>query len=708
MDVVDSKNIKEPVILLKMLKNNTLVVVDSQTTIRFFDSKSAALLNGFKVKIRHKRYRDNMVAFSADANYFASVSPDTKSARLYSAATKEIITQVEKHHGEVSCLGIDPLSRYMFSCGDDGKTFVIELISGQLVLTLPFHIDRVNDIAFSKNANWVATASYDKKIALFNLATMTPKNKLIGHMAPVMKLRFLKNNRLISFDKDATAIVWNVYSGKVIFRIEGIHDTLTQVTTSSNDEFLFIGTELGYIIVYDLNSYELLSRKYIKLDSTVTALEFNGEKNHLIIGTEDGNILFYNIYEGEDELQELLKFKDFEAIQKRSELNPILKYTQIYNVVSNLWETTLKKAKIALEKGDMQKAVLLFKNFKNIPSKNTIMREVIHEYRDFEKFAMFAKQGKLTLAYGLANSHPMYKDSSLYRALESNWKKSFEKAQAYALDPKGEERAKEILSAYRGISEKTKLIKDLLTQGEVYKRFRVAVGQKDFRVAFELVKSNPFLKEFKDYTNLMSYADTLYIKSQKLIEDGDTHSAIKLLRVLEDFSDFSQEVRGLILGIESRQKFFNAVEEDDRLLAYNLLERFEVLQETEDGKRLQEQWNRDLSKANAYAVEGNIIGIKKVLDPYMKISSKYVSIATVFGLCYMVQLEDAMQKNVSKSLLENGIKNYMLSFGLQDQIENFFMQFKAHYRDSKLTLEHLTQGSLSMWRPSMIEDSILD
>lgn len=708
MEVIDSKNIKEPVILLKILNDNSLVVVDSQTTVRFFDPNTLSLLNGFKVKIRHKRYRESMFAFSSDAHYFASVSPDCRESRLYNAHSKQIIKEVDRHHGEVSCLGIDPLNRYMFSCGDDGKTYAIELKSGKLVFTLPFHIDTINDIAFSANSNWVATASFDKKISLFNLATLTPKTKLIAHKAPIMKLRFLKNNRLLSLDNNATGIIWNIYGEKVIHRLEGIHDTVTHVTTSSNDEFLFIGTELGYILLYDLNSYELLSNKYIKLHSTITALEFNKEKNHLIIGTEDGDLLFYNIYEGEEKFQDFLKLKDFVAIQIEADKNPILKYTKIYNLASNLWERTLKKAKIFLEKGDEKTAIALFKHFKNIPSKNTIMKKVILEYVDFEKFAMFAKQGKLTLAYGLANRHPMYKDSSLYKALELNWKKAFEMAQRFSLDPKGEEKAKEILSPYRGISEKTKLIKELLTQGEVYKRFRVSVGQKDFRIAFELIKLNPFLKEFQDYEHLMKYADTLYIKSQKLIEVGDTHSAIKLLRVLEDFTDFSEEVRELILGIESRQKFFNSVEEDDIMTAYNLLARFEFLQDTEDGQKLQKQWNSDISKANAYAVDGDIVGVKKSLEPYVKTSSKYTSLGTVFGLCYMVQLEDAMKKKVSKTILENGIKNYMLSFGLQDQIENFFKQFKSRYPDSKLTLNHLTHGSISMWRPSMIEDSILD
>jgi len=85
-----------------------------------------------------------------------------------------------------------------------------------------------------------------------------------------------------------------------------------------------------------------------------------------------------------------------------------------------------------------------------------------------------------------------------------------------------------------------------------------------------------------------------------------------------------------------------------------------------------------------------------------------MAIGTLFGWCYMVQLEIAIENKTPQNEIENGIKNYMLNFGLQDQIENFFTYFKDAYPNSKLSLEHLTQGSLSMWRPSMIVSSILE
>ncbi|MFK5938235.1 MAG: hypothetical protein QM497_07555 [Sulfurimonas sp.] len=701
-------NINKPIILIKVLENGILGVVDSQTTVRYFNVEDFSLISGFKLGVKHLRYKTDMVAISNDAQYIVTISHDTKESKLYSTKTKKLITKVSRHHGEVSCVGIDNSNRYMFSCGDDGKTFAVDMKSGKFVFTLPIHIDTVNDIAFSSNSNWVATASYDRKISLFNLTTMTPKAKLRAHSAPVMKLHFLGYDRLVSIDKKASAIVWNIHTAKVIHRLEGIHDDPTQMVSDSENKFLFIGTSLGYVLLYDLKTYELLSKKFIKLSSTITSMEFDTDTKNLIIGSEDGNLYFYNIYKGEEKLQELIKIKDFEAMYHEVETNPILTYTQPYELFEKIWLVTVKNAKKYLQKGDRQSAIETFKNFKNISTKNRVMQNIMSEYEDYSKFATLAKQGKLTLAYSLANIHPMYKNSSLYLSLEKNWRQAFAQAQKYALEPKGTDNAKHILAPYRGISEKTKLIQELLTQGEIYKRFRVSIGQKDFTICFELIKQHPFLKEFPEYEAIIKYGDNLYIKSHEFIKEGDTHSAIKMLRVLYNFTDFTQEVKELMQDIENKQKFFNAIEENDTILAYNLLAATDDLLETEDGKRLQKKWNNDLNVANEKAVDGDVTGVKEALEIYMDINSKYASIATVFGWCYMVQLENAIREKKDKSLIENGIKNYMLSFGLQDQIENFFLTFKSRYKDSKLSLEHLTKGSLTMWRPSMIVNSILE
>jgi len=708
MEVIESKGIGKAVILLKILDDKRLLVVDKQSTIRFFDKNELVLKDGFKVNILHKYYKNNVISFSNDSTLFSVITSKCHESKLFNAKTKKLIAKVDRHHGEVSCVGIDPLNRYMFSGGDDGKTFAIDTKSGNLVFTLPTHIDTINDIAFSKNGNWVATASYDRKISIFSLVTMTKKEKLKAHAAPVMKLRFINGSRLISVDKNSSAIVWDAHTNKIIERLQGIHDDVRQIVTSKDDQFLFLGTALGYVLLYDLKTYELLSPRYIKITSSITAMEFDDETNNLILGTEDGAIFMYYVYEGEDNLKGLLQSKNFTEIQQETEKNPILAYTEIYKLANNFWDTALEKAKLALQSGNKDKAILILRSFKDVPSKNRLIQKLMNDYAEFEKFARFAKEGKLPLAYSLANTYPIYKESKIYNMLEQRWKKVLIQAQKYILDPKGAARAKEIFMPYRGISEKTKLIQDLLTQAEVYKRFRAAMGQKDFKICFELIKQHKFLKEIPEYDTLMKYADTLYIKSQEFVNSGNTHSAVKMLRILSVFEGFRDEVKELMVQIETKQKFFNAIEDEDIAAAYDMMAISEELEETNDGKKLQKKWYLDQMKANEYAVVGDANGIKNVLHEYMPIASKTTAIATLFAWCYMVQLEDKLSNGASQHELENGIKNFMVNFGLQDQIENFYAQFVEKFPTTKLTLEHLTQGSMTMWRPSMIVSSILD
>ena len=70
--------------------------------------------------------------------------------------------------------------------------------------------------------------------------------------------------------------------------------------------------------------------------------------------------------------------------------------------------------------------------------------------------------------------------------------------------------------------------------------------------------------------------------------------------------------------------------------------------------------------------------------------------------------ENAVRAKEPQHKIEDGIKQYILNFGLEDQILSFFDFFIKRYPESKLNLELQTKGSLSMWRPSMIVNSILD
>ncbi|MFA7610865.1 MAG: hypothetical protein WCY51_05170, partial [Sulfurimonas sp.] len=227
MKPTKESSFSQTIIYTQILGTKTLLAVDSNMTLRYLDIDTLDVLDEQKINIYHERHSSKLVSFSSEGNFFALIDKEYKCSKLYDKKANRVIAKVDRHQGEVSCVAIDPKDRYMFSCGDDGITYAVDIKSAQLSFTLPPHKDFVTDIAFSKDAKYVATSSYDKNISIYNLAIMAPKDKLKAHSAPVLKVEFLDNHRLFSLDKKNSAIVWDINSSKVIARLKGIHDEAT-------------------------------------------------------------------------------------------------------------------------------------------------------------------------------------------------------------------------------------------------------------------------------------------------------------------------------------------------------------------------------------------------------------------------------------------------------------------------------------------------
>ena len=700
-----NKIFTDPIIYTKNLVNGTMVVVDAKTTIRFLDKSTLKVINGFKTGIHHVWYKNAIVSFSEDGNYFATVSQEAKLSRLYNTNTKKIIAKVQRHHGSVSCVAIDPKGKYFFSCGEDGKTFVVDIKSAKLSFTLPAHIDAINDICFSANNQLVATASYDKQISIFNFAMMTPVTRLKTHAAPVMKIHFLSENRLFSVDKSGSAIIWDLDTNKIIVRLNGIHDTVRAVT--ANDKFLFLGTELGYIIVYELENYAQLSRSFIKYNSPISSLEFDESRDDLIVGCENGELNLLYIYEGDKYLEKLLESKEYDSINEYVKTRPFLLYTKPYISLSKIWEKTLQQVSKLLQNAQKDKAEKLLSNF-NSPAKKTIIKKMFQEYAEFGKFVLDIKKGNTALAYSLARKYPSYKESKFYLLMEERWKKLFAKAQILAQEGKRKEEIYELLSQYRGIPEKTRLIQEMVAKSEVFVRLKSDMAKKDFKVAFELIKVNPFLKEFEEYNKLLMYGDSLYISICKAMDSRDIYESIKSLRVLRDFPDYEVIAKKMIQDIESQGQFFKAVDDGDLQSAYRLLSKSELLENTQAGQKLIKQWQNDLALAEVYVIKADILAIDGVLGDYKNIGSKQMSVARIYAWAYINQIEYAIAHNKEKTYIEKGFKNYILNFGVDDHIISTFEIYEKKYGKTKLNLDALKKGIRAMWRPSMRVKNILE
>jgi len=706
MEAIYVTNLKVPILLLKELDNKKLAVVDENSTLRIMNLNDYKVVGGFKTNIKQERIFANHVDISSNMQISAASIVGSNKAALFSVAKKELIYKTGRHQGGVESLCIDPSGKYIVTGGEDGKVFAYNIKTSKIAFVLPPHTDYVSTIAFSKNSQWIASGSYDKSITLVNLSTMKNPQKLRAHSSPLVKLNFLSASRLLSADKEGGLIVWDTKNAKLLKRLTKMNDTITATCISGNSHFLFVGSKLGYIALYDLETYELLKQRFIKESSSITSLAFHEDGFKLSVGTIEGEIKFYSLLGDVSTLEALVYNRKFKAFYQEVENNPMLAYSDVYMAAEDEYETVLENVKKLLENSHSKEAKLLIKEFSEVSQKQSEINSLFRDFQQYQAFLTYIANKKYPLAYSLANQYPSFKKSKQFIALEKLWTKLFMQAQKLIAQKGAIDQARDLLAPFRGISDKTPHTQELFNNYQKYEFMKKIIGQKDFRRLFELIKIHPFLTEFPEYQNVLDYSDNLYIKAQQAYDDSDFHKAEQIANMLDPFEDYKDDVKDMLDSISVQYRFFDAIDLNDLERVFTLMETYPALYETDKAQELEMVWNSHVDKAYVHAAKGDVTAVNKELDDYMLINAKFIAIATIYQQCYIAQLERAIIKKMDIKAIEDGIRLYIGMFGLDELIAYFFEQFKRRY-PTEFDLEKQRTANLMLWNPTLIIDTIV-
>ncbi len=120
--------------------------------------------------------------------------------------------------------------------------------------TLVGHASFINRLAISEDDQTLISASVDKNILLWDIASKTRKTALTGHTNYVNTL-WLKGQRVWSADVDKTILVWDLNQGTMIQKITGFDTDIWRLAVQPNDHIVTVGGTAPYNIrVWQLNS----------------------------------------------------------------------------------------------------------------------------------------------------------------------------------------------------------------------------------------------------------------------------------------------------------------------------------------------------------------------------------------------------------------------------------------------------------------------
>lgn len=147
--------------------------------------------------------------------------------------------RLEHHTQQVNAVSFSPNGQFLASASDD-KTIALWQRDGSLLNTFAAHDDRVTAVALSPDGKTIASASADKTIKLWQFDPTTNQVKLLhnltGHGDWVTSVAFSPDGRtIVSASRDRTLKLWRA-DGTLIKTLVGHQGWVNQVSVGSNGQ----------------------------------------------------------------------------------------------------------------------------------------------------------------------------------------------------------------------------------------------------------------------------------------------------------------------------------------------------------------------------------------------------------------------------------------------------------------------------------------
>ena len=239
----------------------------------------------------------NSVAVSPSGKIIASSSAD-RSIKIWNFQG-QILRNI-RVVGSPSDVKITPNGQYVIASA--GKVIdLYDIEQGRLAFSLRGHEGNIRKFAISPDTKYLATASLDKTIKIWDLATRKEIRTLTGHRDWVLAVTFTpdgqkvissgggKNNNIIN--------IWDVNSGKLITSLTGHKDWINTLAITPDGNFLVSGSHDKTIKVWDFSQNKLV-KTLEGHKGWVTTVAVSPDGNTIASGSYDSTIKLWNLKTG--------------------------------------------------------------------------------------------------------------------------------------------------------------------------------------------------------------------------------------------------------------------------------------------------------------------------------------------------------------------------------------------------------------------------
>lgn len=644
-------------------------------------------------------------AFSPKGHYFAFAHPPFLS--IIDIETKEQLQKIQVHDETIELLSFDSTSNYIIAGTKKGRVLQYKINQPNLLSRLcSFPFDRESKgvqiqeesnfvSAFAFHKNLFACSGYGGAIFLIDLATQANKDVLTHSKNRVGALCFLDTTRLLVGNSDGSVDLLSLESKRLFKSIRTPLSEISQLLIMPNPNYVMVVGKSNTVMILDITHFKITHSRYIEFDRTIRYVAM-GEGDLLVVALEN-NVIVTVALPGIAKLRHLILQNALAEAFKIITKEPMLQGSFEHKMLEEKFEKSYENATKALINQNNTLATQLLNPYKEIPSKQSKIRDLFEAFKHALRFQALVLEKKYALAYAMCSKYEPLKQTVHYQKMEQVFKLAFSNAQRHILQNNIED-AKALLAEYSTVLAKKPLIKLLLTQNKEFVSLLKAIQKRDFHTINLLIDKNELFAQIPNYIALQQRLEETLQESEALLQKGELQEAKQLLATLHDIQTIAPRVEELERKCKHIAALQKVYEENNFNECYTLLDLHPHLKSTELGTLLEKHWSKLMQTCEEFALSGNIKGIKKTLGELLSLYSRRHKIGDLLRVSFHVKISSLIDTKDLRGA-EAIIYTYIDIFGIDSEIGQIMKYFEQiSKRRLAVTAEQSQRPRRDSWR----------